>query len=484
MRQESSKRKAKSSVGGAAATSGIDFQSRVAAWLAVHILAEKGASPLWDLAAGTTLEFIRCETEQPVDDILVGTSSEGAIFIQAKRTLDLSSKPKSALPSTFDQFVRQFIDCKKATGAKPWEHPLDPQRDRLVLATSPENFQSIRVHLRKVLNGIRGLVAGQSVDEAAKNEKERQALGVAIEHCRHTWRDVLNSDPSDDDIRQVLSLIYVESVDVEDGRVEEREAKNLLRKVVLRNENQADTAWATLITFCMGLAKERSEADRPRLRQALLKGGVGLVDSNSVTREITPTVKLPATPEPTPGEIQSITTRLKSPYYSTRKEAYWDIDKIIERGLPLDDAWKPILLSRVANEPEPVTNEPITDEEQGMALNRLLRGNAWDTSEVVLATWCDPQKPYGQNLRNNLIHFFADPDNRQGRDRLLKCLQEEKAPPTRLYDMLRAIEQRLNNGPDLQDEEKGIVLSMAKMYINNEDSEVGGTAGRIIKRIG
>src|SRR5258708_7155653 len=60
--------------GGVAAQAGINYQNRVAAWLAVRILAEQDAPPLWDLSAGSTLEFLRCETEQPVDDVMVGTS--------------------------------------------------------------------------------------------------------------------------------------------------------------------------------------------------------------------------------------------------------------------------------------------------------------------------------------------------------------------------------------------------------------------------
>ena len=48
----------------------MNFQYRVTAWVAVRILAEKELSLPWDLPEGTTLEWLRCETEQPVDDLL------------------------------------------------------------------------------------------------------------------------------------------------------------------------------------------------------------------------------------------------------------------------------------------------------------------------------------------------------------------------------------------------------------------------------
>jgi hypothetical protein len=70
--------------GGAATQAGIDYQNRVAAWMAVRILAEQDASPPWNLLDNVTLEFLRCETEQPVDDLLVGTSEGGARLCASK----------------------------------------------------------------------------------------------------------------------------------------------------------------------------------------------------------------------------------------------------------------------------------------------------------------------------------------------------------------------------------------------------------------
>ena len=71
--------------GGAATADGMDFQHRVAAWMAVRILAEQDASPPWNLSANTTFEFLRCETELPIDDLYVGTNDGGFIFVQVKR---------------------------------------------------------------------------------------------------------------------------------------------------------------------------------------------------------------------------------------------------------------------------------------------------------------------------------------------------------------------------------------------------------------
>src|SRR5882672_4933136 len=129
--------------GGAATQAGIDYQNRVATWVAVHILAEQDASPPWSLPASVTLEFLRCETEQPVDDLLVGTSEGGHTFAQVKHGLRLETAASSPFASAVDQFVRQFVACRNVvTGSQPWERPLDGRRDRLLLIVDPSSSAS------------------------------------------------------------------------------------------------------------------------------------------------------------------------------------------------------------------------------------------------------------------------------------------------------------------------------------------------------
>src|SRR5262245_6431177 len=88
------------SSGGAAMQAGANYQNRVAAWVSSRILAEQDVSPPWDLPHSVTLEYIQCETGNPVDDLLVGTSDTGRIFIQAKHELDLGTRVNSDLASS------------------------------------------------------------------------------------------------------------------------------------------------------------------------------------------------------------------------------------------------------------------------------------------------------------------------------------------------------------------------------------------------
>jgi len=275
------------SSGGAAAASGMDFQHRVAAWVAVHVLAEKAVTPPWDLPVATVLEWFRCETEQPVDDLLVGTSDGGLVFSQIKRSLSLSAKADSDLVSVLNQFVRQFIACRSTSGgSRPTARPLEPARDRLVLITSSESSEPIRTHLPNALRRARNLTPGQALDDAAVNDEERRALSVVREHIRNSWQAILNVEPSEAELRQPLSLIWVQVLDVDAGAPGEREAKNLLRSAVLRDPDQADQAWHTLITLCAGYAAQRSGADRAALQRELLKAGLDLKVPRSYEEDI------------------------------------------------------------------------------------------------------------------------------------------------------------------------------------------------------
>src|SRR5689334_2333593 len=98
------KKKQAGSGGGAATQAGINYQNRVAAWVAVHVLAEKSAHPIGPASQAT---YVRFETGEPVDDVLVGTADNRHAFVQAKRTIELSVKTKSEFASVTDQFVRQ-----------------------------------------------------------------------------------------------------------------------------------------------------------------------------------------------------------------------------------------------------------------------------------------------------------------------------------------------------------------------------------------
>jgi len=256
--------------GGTATQAGINYQNRVAAWFAARVLAEVGAEPLEGLRTATTLEFLRCETEQPVDDLMVGTSDGGHFFIQVKRSLNLESAIESRFQGTVNQFVRQFLAYRDGNaGPRAWERPVEIERDRIVLVTSSRSPATIREILPAVLRRASSLEPDQPIDRCATTAEERRVLETLLAGLQSSWQDSRRAAPPDDDVRQVLRLLKVLVLDLEDNGVAEREAKQLLRQSVLRDVSQTDVAWSTLIEACSQLAVSRGGANREQLQQVL-----------------------------------------------------------------------------------------------------------------------------------------------------------------------------------------------------------------------
>lgn len=263
------------------------FQHRAAAWLATRVLAETNAALPWALPATVTLDMIRCEQSQPIDDILSGTSAGGFLYFQSKRSLSVSSDQGSEFDSVFDQFVRQFVACRNRTAAgRAWARPADAARDRFVLVVGPTATGPVKVGLSAVLNRLRGLAPGQPIGDAATNEEERRVLAAALDCARRSWQTALGAPASDDDMRQVLSLSWVSVFDVDAGGVGEIEAKTLLRTSILSMPADSDAAWTSLISLCQDLATNKSGRSRQQLQSHLLDAGIGVTAARSFRDDI------------------------------------------------------------------------------------------------------------------------------------------------------------------------------------------------------
>ncbi len=252
------------SPGGAAGAGGFEFQHAVAAWVAVHMLAERPIAA-WETSAPRS---IACETTHPVDDLFVSTE-DGRVFVQAKTAMGLSPHTNSILAAVIQQFVEQVAACRGAAGVQP----LDSARDRLVLATSEAASSSFRTHLPLVLGRLRG---GRSVDAADGTEKQEHALEVILEHVRRCWGTVFGVTPSGDDLHAFLCLIRCHTLRLETGGDTHDNAIHMLETDVLVRREEAQAAWALLIRTCATYAAQRSEGSVAAVRQVLTANHIGL----------------------------------------------------------------------------------------------------------------------------------------------------------------------------------------------------------------
>lgn len=251
--------------GGAATQAGINYQNRVAAWVCVRMLAERPAAPL---GPETLPTFVRFETAEPTDDLLIGTP-DGHSFVQAKRTLSLSGAPDSEFASVIEQFVRQYLSVRNISGPRPWSRPLDPARDRLVLVTTPQASAPLRIHLAAVLGRIRGLAAGQPLADAATNQTEIDALKLVKRHVRRIWKAVLEEKPSEAAIGTVLRLMHITVLDVEADGAAEGHALDLLAMAVVNRPQDAAAVWSRILQIVADRSQRRSGIDAAGMRTAL-----------------------------------------------------------------------------------------------------------------------------------------------------------------------------------------------------------------------
>ncbi|ODT17897.1 MAG: hypothetical protein ABS35_24820 [Kaistia sp. SCN 65-12] len=114
---------------GRATAGGIGFQAEVGAYAAGLLLAERPLSRL-NVGLPGKLQKVSFETAAHVDDLTIDTDI-GKVFIQAKRTINLSSKAASELASVAAQFVQQYRVGIEDAGTRREFRPAD---DRLVLA--------------------------------------------------------------------------------------------------------------------------------------------------------------------------------------------------------------------------------------------------------------------------------------------------------------------------------------------------------------
>jgi hypothetical protein len=278
-------KQAKRNSGGSAAQAGINFQNRVAAWVAVRVLCNSAGHPIFGLQGTPTL--FRAETEQPVDDLLIGTSAGAFAFVNIKHSLDLSDAADSVFRSVVRQFTKQTLAYRSGQGSRPWEKRLDPARDRLVLVVGAAAPAPIRLYLKNALGKLHRLLPGEPIENAATNAQETRALRVVEALFREAYVQETGETPSTEQVSEAIGLMRIEVLDADPDGDAEREAKTALRSIVLADPNQADVAWHTVINVCSQLAETRSGANRAALQRPLLIAGLLLNVPRSFEPDIT-----------------------------------------------------------------------------------------------------------------------------------------------------------------------------------------------------
>jgi hypothetical protein len=239
------------------------FQQQLGSLIGAWMLAGLPFDPRLELGKAHP-KWLRFETEAPVDDILVATSEEGFVAIQAKTTLNSSKNPKSVYFKTVEQFLRHWLACREGNGSLNWNRPLSPSIDRLVLAVGPRTPDSIKVHLSSALKLIK------SPGIAKLSKAQNTAIDVFKDCVNQIWPTLTSETLSEKKLHEFLRLISVITFDPDNSNL----AATLAASVI----DTSDTlSTVHLMSQYSGeLMSRRGGADLAELRNALSTRGARL----------------------------------------------------------------------------------------------------------------------------------------------------------------------------------------------------------------
>jgi hypothetical protein len=268
--------------GGFATQRGINYQNRVAAFFAASCLSESIAVPGLPYSP---VQSIRCETGEPLADILLTFESDGIAFIEVKRTIQLTS---TRMKPVLSQVIQQYIVSDQGTdgGKFPWRRVLDPTKDRLMLLTSSESPESVTKHLTACLARIGSEASPEILPSIPQNEQETRAFEAFNALALEAWKELMGVVPPLEKVVRLYSLFRIGLLDVNPGEADEQHGQNFLANTILSSPQESSKAWSSLV-HAMGAASEsRQSLSRRELRRSMLDAGFELVSSPSYVPDI------------------------------------------------------------------------------------------------------------------------------------------------------------------------------------------------------
>lgn len=236
-----------SNAGGAATNGGIDFQQRVSALFLTHMFMDVVFIDDLGLVKNSKIIDLKFESSHDIDDLVVSTNKAN-IFIQAKRSISLSTSKTSEFHKVIKQFVSQYLSGVNVN-------------DRFVLATSSKASSPITKDLKKILESIK--LNGGGFDENPLNQAEERAFNVIKDSIEINYEDLSGNKASNEVTNEILEKIHISVIDIEAGMPLEKAILTLLSGKAI---NAPELLWANLISIGLTLSKNRSSIDEKGLR--------------------------------------------------------------------------------------------------------------------------------------------------------------------------------------------------------------------------
>ena len=265
--------------GGRATAGGVNYEVRVAASIAVKMLA--GSQCLvWQGISGADISSIMMQAPEPVDDIVVKlvVDSEAGVFISAKeRSGAISISQKPPFSDTVESFVRQFLNLSGRAR----------KNSRFVWAVPSTTGRALTSDLAVSIDTLRA-DAGDSLAKFVRSRQVRQvkALKSLITAAKTAWKKNTRRTPNEAELLEFLRLVHIETYDFEQGAHLERQAEGELRSHVVADAQQSQNAWQKLEHFFSTADQRGILATPSSLRQALTAEGIALKHPPDYSQDI------------------------------------------------------------------------------------------------------------------------------------------------------------------------------------------------------
>ena len=268
--------------GGYATQRGINYQNRVAAYFAACCLAERVSLPG---ISKSPLKSIRCETGEPLADILLTFEDESLVFVEVKRSMEFGA---ARMKPFVTHLIEQYLASIQGTsgGKFPWRRRLDAARDHLFLITSSEAPARLTQHLSACLSRVHPESRPEDLAAIPLNEAEAGAFESFLAVTKDAWKAILGEQAQDSQVVELLSLFRIGVLDVSAGEPGEQNAEDFLKQTVLVREDDAGQCWAALTHLMAQASESRIFVTREELRRGLRSTKFALASTLSYRNDI------------------------------------------------------------------------------------------------------------------------------------------------------------------------------------------------------
>jgi hypothetical protein len=229
-----------SKFGGRPTAVGVGYEAKVAASIAMKMLAGDGCD-VWEGVSGADVAAVTMQDAGPVDDVVVELRGEpaGKVFISAKhRAGAIALTAKSVVfTDVVGSFVRQFSELADYSRSG----------SRLVWAVPSTAGRRVTQELRGVLNMFRADDCTSLPDFLKRRQtKEREAMSAMLEQTKRAWKQTFKRLPTDAELCEFLRLVHVEVFDFGDGGQSEQSALQTIRDSLAAKPAESQRIWKWL----------------------------------------------------------------------------------------------------------------------------------------------------------------------------------------------------------------------------------------------